>query len=383
MIVTIHRGSHQIGGCATEIKTENSRILIDIGSELDCNAPLKIEGVTEGTSKCNAVLFTHYHGDHIGLIDTVNKDIPLYIGDVSLQIIKLQNKRQKIFDNNDIQRIKPYYTAKTMVFGDITVTPFMVDHSAFDSYLFLIEADGKRVLHTGDFRNHGFRGKGLRPTLSKYIGKVDAVICEGTTLSRNSNTPITEYELAKKAEKIFKKNKYVFIACASTNIDRIAGFCSVVPRGKYCLCDNYQKDLLSIIKENCEKFSLLYAFHKMRCYGKNLDEKMEKQGFCMFVRLGNYLSTQIMEKYRDKDPLIIYSMWSGYLDNSQEMQRSVEGYRLIQLHTSGHADIDTICKMLSTVQPELVIPIHTEAPSNIPYDRYKVVIANDGQEICI
>lgn len=113
------------------------------------------------------------------------------------------------------------------------------------------------------------------------------------------------------------------------------------------------------------------------------DEKMEKQGFCMFVRLGNYLSTQIMEKYRDKDPLIIYSMWSGYLDNSQEMQRSVEGYRLIQLHTSGHADIDTICKMLSTVQPELVIPIHTEAPSNIPYDRYKVVIANDGQEICI
>lgn len=383
MIVTIHRGSHQIGGCATEIRTENSRILIDTGSELEGNTPLRIAGVTEGTSKCNAVLFTHYHGDHIGLLNTVNKDIPLYIGDVSLEIIKLQNTRQKIFDNSDIQRIKPYYTAKTMVFGDITVTPFMVDHSAFDSHLFLIEADGKKILHTGDFRSHGFRGKGLIPTLLKYVGKVDVVICEGTTLNRSSVTSMTEYELSKKAEELFKKNKYIFIACASTNIDRIAGFCFAVPRGKYCLCDNYQKDMLNIIKGKCEKYSLLYAFNKMRCYGKNLDEKMEKQGFCMFVRFGNHLSTQIMEKFRDKDPLIIYSMWSGYLDNSQEMQQCVEGYRLIRLHTSGHADIETISKILNAVQPELVIPIHTEAPSNIPYDKHKVVIANDGQEICI
>ena len=169
MIITIHRGSHQIGGCATEIRTENSRILIDAGSELDGNAPLKIEGVTEGTSKCNAVLFSHYHGDHIGLLDTVNNDIPLYIGNISLEIIKMQNKRQKLFDESNIQRIKPYYTAKPMVFGDIKVTPFMVDHSAFDSHLFIIEAGGKRILHTGDFRNHGFRGKGLIPTLTKYF----------------------------------------------------------------------------------------------------------------------------------------------------------------------------------------------------------------------
>ena len=383
MIITIHRGSHQIGGCATEIRTENSRILIDAGSELDGNAPLKIEGVTEGTSKCNAVVFSHYHGDHIGLLDTVNNDIPLYIGDISLEIIKMQNRRQKLFDESNIQRIKPYYTAKPMVFGDIKVTPFMVDHSAFDSHLFIIEAGGKRILHTGDFRNHGFRGKGLIPTLTKYIGKVDAVICEGTTLNRSSVTPMTEYELSKKAEELFKKNKYVFIACASTNIDRIAGFCSVVPRGKYCLCDEYQKDILNIVKENCEKYSPLYSFRKMCYYGKNLDEKMEKQGFCMFVRLGNYLSNQIMEKYRDKDPLIIYSMWSGYLENNPEMQKTVEGYRLTRLHTSGHADVETISEMLSTVQPELVIPIHTEAPSNIPYDRQKVIIANDGQKICI
>ena len=35
MNITIHRGTHQIGGCATEIRTNNTRIFIDFGAELD------------------------------------------------------------------------------------------------------------------------------------------------------------------------------------------------------------------------------------------------------------------------------------------------------------------------------------------------------------
>lgn len=34
MKLTIHRGTHQIGGCATEISTADTRIFIDFGSEL-------------------------------------------------------------------------------------------------------------------------------------------------------------------------------------------------------------------------------------------------------------------------------------------------------------------------------------------------------------
>lgn len=31
---------------------------------------------------------------------------------------------------------------------DITVTPYIVDHSAYGAFMFLIETDGKRILHT-------------------------------------------------------------------------------------------------------------------------------------------------------------------------------------------------------------------------------------------
>ena len=86
MQIIIHRGTHQIGGVATEIRTSTTRILIDIGEELGNEdnfipAPLSIPGVTDANGNCDALLFTHYHGDHIGQLKNVRKDIPIYLGE--------------------------------------------------------------------------------------------------------------------------------------------------------------------------------------------------------------------------------------------------------------------------------------------------------------
>ena len=91
MEVIIHRGTHQIGGCATEYRTKNARIFIDFGAELDSEdaKQFDIEGVTKGKTNCDAVFFTHYHGDHMGLLDTINEDIPLYMGEASKTIAQI------------------------------------------------------------------------------------------------------------------------------------------------------------------------------------------------------------------------------------------------------------------------------------------------------
>lgn len=382
MNIIIHRGSHQIGGCCTEIATEKSRILIDFGSELDGNAGLNIDGVTGGMSCCNAVLFSHYHGDHIGLMESINEDISLYLGELSLNILKIQNTRQKTYCDAVINRISPYKAGFPMMYGDIRVTPLMVDHSAFDSYMFLIEADGKKVLHTGDFRQHGFRGKGLVPTLEKYVGTVDVLICEGTTVSRNNKKSITEVELAAKAKDILENNRYVFIACASTNIDRIAAFCSAVPRGKYCVCDAYQKSILDIVKGKSGRYSELYTFPKMLTYSPSLDEKMLQHGFCMFIRPGNYLSNKMLEHYKAMDPLIVYSMWHGYLEQNHNLMNTFDGFRLEELHTSGHADEDAIKCVISKTKPKMIIPIHTEVPEQFAMSS-AVRVANDEEIIIV
>lgn len=70
--ICIYRGTHQIGGIASEISTEKTRILIDMGDELSVDpdfvpAPLDIPGVTDTNGRCDAVLFTHYWRNYASL----------------------------------------------------------------------------------------------------------------------------------------------------------------------------------------------------------------------------------------------------------------------------------------------------------------------------
>ena len=261
MEIIIHRGTHQIGGCATEIRTSQSRIIIDFGEELDSqkNINIQIDGVTNDKIKCDAVLFTHYHNDHVGLLNIINDKVRLFIGKLSKEILLISKNK---FNFTRLQRMETFEGGKPFTIGDIKITPIMVDHSAFDAHMFLIEAENKRILFTGDFRNHGFRGKSLIKALDKIIKKVDVLICEGTVLKENIQKNMSEHELSEKAKLLLNKNKYVFVVCASTNIDRLAAFSFAVPRGKYLLCDKYQKDILNIISKNTKKYTDAYQFPK-------------------------------------------------------------------------------------------------------------------------
>ena len=83
MKVKVIKGTNQIGGCITEIVSDEARIIIDFGLDLDDGIIddkedlLEIEGLTIGRSSYDAVFITHSHSDHIGLIHKINKDIPI------------------------------------------------------------------------------------------------------------------------------------------------------------------------------------------------------------------------------------------------------------------------------------------------------------------
>lgn len=72
MKITIHRGIDQIGGCITEITTDNARILIDLGQNLPdgegvVNYELaNFDAIEKITKDIDAIFYTHYHGDHLG-----------------------------------------------------------------------------------------------------------------------------------------------------------------------------------------------------------------------------------------------------------------------------------------------------------------------------
>ena len=154
MNLHIHRGLNQIGGNIIEVSTENTKILLDVGLDLDgsdsCSLP-QIDGLFDFAGY-DAIFISHYHGDHLGLAYYSHKDIPIYIGEASYRIIQASDNYKKQ------ECIKPagfLHSMQPIVVGNITVTPYLCDHSAFDSYMLFCEANGETLLYTGDFRANG------------------------------------------------------------------------------------------------------------------------------------------------------------------------------------------------------------------------------------
>lgn len=391
MKIIIHRGTHQIGGVATEIRTASTRIVIDMGDELSMDPnyqpqPLNITGVADEEGNCDAVFFTHNHGDHIGQLANIRNDIPLYMGSFSKEVLlaTIRDASQETIDQ--IKEANTFTPGEKISIGDMGVTPFSIDHSACDSYMFLVEADGKRILHTGDFRLHGFRGKAITKILERLIGKVDALIVEGTTLSRSNFSPMSEAELQEKVRDYMDKYKYVFVFCASTNLERICALSKAVPKGKYFVCDEHQYRLLDLMEDNWGHYSPLYRNIKKTRYGSNLLPKLQEKGFLMMVR-DNWRFRQIIPQFDNTQSIMLYSMWEGYRTNPGS---TIPEFLFLAgtwetLHTSGHASLDDIRLIVEKTEPTIVIPIHSENPDKLKIlcpDK-NVVILTDGEVITI
>ena len=382
MQVIIHRGTHQIGGVATEIRTASTRVLIDMGEELGLDenfipAPLSIPY----PETIDGVLITHNHGDHIGQLTALMPLTPIYMGAFSKEIA-LCTVRDNRHLADRLNSAKCFAPGKSFFIGDIKVTPFAIDHSALDSYMFLIEADGKRILHTGDFRLHGFRSKAMPKILTKLVGKVDLIITEGTALSRSAEVLVTEGQLQCMARDYMDKYEYVFVLCASTNLERICGLSKAVPRGKYFICDGYQVDLLELVEKHYGSYSPLYRHIKKTVYGSNKLEDFSRRGFLMMVR-DNSKFRQIIKEFDPAKSIILYSMWDGYRTRPGSTLPEFLGLvpTWATLHTSGHASSSDLLKVINLADPDTVIPIHSNNPDALKAlcPKRKVVILDDGE----
>ena len=413
MKITIHRGASQIGGCVTEIRTEKARILIDLGSNLPGSdkPDFTTEEIKRLTDGVDAIFYTHYHGDHIGFHNLVNPE-KQYIGEGAKEVLEWKHKVLARHNEDKsyleaVQKMKCYKPEETFTISDdLKITPYYCSHSAFDSYMFLIVAEEKNILHTGDFRKHGYMGKALIPVLRKYIHQVDILITEGTMLSRSSEKVKPECEIQNEIAGVLRNHKYVFALTSSTDIDRLASMkeaCATAHRN--LLADKYQKGVMDIFTKYTT--SPLYNFNSTFNFnGNSLIEnqkivwKMKHEGFLLPIRCsGEWLIRMMMDKYNDEEPHLIYSMWSGYYKGTEEQQikealtiRSLfKPENIHDIHTSGHADCETLAEVCRKVNPRLaIIPIHKDEKSDyrtldIPQNLKDKVITEsmvvDGVEI--
>ena len=371
MNIIIHRGTHQIGGSAIEISTKSTRIIMDFGNELSLDEKyipenLDIEGVTAGVPNCDGIVISHYHMDHLGQLTSALPDIPLYMGELSKEIALIGSEYQ---DKNLYLRLlgaNIFRGGEAFTIGDIRIRPLVIDHSAGDSYMFVIEAEGKRVLYTGDFRMHGLRHHVLEKLVSTYIGEVDVLITEGTLLARDTDEHISEAAVLEDISSYIQDGKYVFVMCSSTNIDRIMGIWQNMPSDKVLICDAYQKRILDTVIDNVYYESSLYRRHDSPLVlnkGPYPKYYMD-HGFVSLVRGTENFVSHIKEFPKD-DVRIIYSMWTGYIEENLLLQDLLNTYPSYICHASGHVSKNDLVQFIELVDPDIVIPVHTDSPEKL------------------
>lgn len=410
MKITIHRGTDQIGGCVTEYENEGWRLFVDYGEQLPGakhTAPLDIEGLTEGDLSKSALLITHYHGDHIGNITKLPKDLPIFMGKVSRDIQQelsdhlksVDGVHQEMFDR--LQTVHTFEPGKPFSWGDFWIMPVTIDHSAFDAYSFKIEADGISAFHTGDFRTHGFRSKKLPDVIKKFIGEVDCVVCEATNVSRPDATNLSESALQREYKSLFREHKNNVVYVSSTNIDRLFGlYHAACDANRVFVIDEYQKRIMDIVSERDAIWGKaeLYNFNEKKMpvvltrqrgkFWMNSKFKwlLDNMGYVLIARSNPYFDELIQMIPGEKQTYL--SMWNGYVDPNkpaynEKLAKSL-GEGFLYKHTSGHCDMNSLRDVFRLLHPKAIIPIHTESPeafAQLFSNEWPVKVLNDGESI--
>ena len=403
MTLTIHRGTHEIGGSCIEIRTDKAKILIDLGMPLDYDKHTTEEqtqirsDAAEWCKGVDALFLSHAHADHYGFLGLLPQDTPIYATEETFAMLALDG----ILGDDPTEHLEkhPLTSGQSCEVADIKVTAYIVDHSAYGACAFLIECDGKRILYSGDIRLHGVKG-----VLYKNLPKdVDYLLLEGTNILRTKSNP-TERDIEKQFVEAFNDapDALHLVWCSAKNIDRICAlFRACIRCGKTLAIDPYTANILAAVAQLNPHIPTVTTAKQMRVYFPyyltkrllernpesyiySLEPRKNKASYDDFARSPEHYvmlvrPTTLTYLQRIKAPHIrlVKSIWDGYWDepNIERFRSWVEEHceSVKDIHSSGHADTQSLQRIVEFVRPKTIVPIHTDAPK-----RFCDIFVNDN-----
>ncbi|MDH7482504.1 MAG: MBL fold metallo-hydrolase RNA specificity domain-containing protein [Armatimonadota bacterium] len=290
---------------------------------------------------------------------------------------------------------KPKPIIKSSKCGDLNIYRFSVDHSIYGASAWAVETSEGWLVYTGDLRCHGTACHCTWDFADKVKKlKPRALIIEGTRI--NSNTKRTEEDVYNNALQEVKKAEGLVVAdFNSRNVERLNAF-------------------LKIAKETDRKLAILtkdaYLIRAMRLVDSNIPSLDDDNIviYSEFEATTTNWKKSIKDEYKHKliepkdvrknqDKFIccfrffdvnelalikpiagsiwIYSSCEAFNEemkiDQERLKAWLEKYDMVFLggtdddqgnpfHVSGHANGADILKLIEEIQPEIVIPIHTE-----------------------
>ena len=103
----------------------------------------QVPGFRDPDDSLLGVVISHPHLDHYGLARHIRSEVPVYIGEDAHNILKAASA----YLRNGHAFNKPRFIKhrEHLEIGPFRITSYLADHSAFDAYSLLIEADGNET----------------------------------------------------------------------------------------------------------------------------------------------------------------------------------------------------------------------------------------------
>ena len=389
MKAKIYRGTKEIGGTCVELSADNGKVLwVDLGAPLDYKNP----NIDYAKNKLDALLISHPHQDHFGLMENVGTAVPIFIGELSLDLINATNIFRDIPQlHGNFKMIRPW--KKFIAADTFQITSFLTDHSTPEAFAFLIEADGKRVLYSGDFRATGRKKIVYEKLIKSPPENIDLLLIEGTMIERTNHLYLTEASVEQAIYKTIKdQTNLSFVISSSQNIDRLISVFRACKRTqKTLVIDVYTAWILEMARKQSKNIPAI-EWREIKVFNhpgqldkikdKSFDEfrnrvKDQRIGnaifqspadFVYFVRCPN---EKLINKLRMKGTInIIYSQWEGYLKEEHKTYctdyintlKSDSDISFQIIHTSGHATVPDLMNFAKAISSNKIVPIHTAFP---------------------
>lgn len=218
---------------------------------------------------------------------------------------------------------------------------------------------------------------------------------EGTTLGRSEQHIVKEKDLEEEFVRIFKTDKLPIIQFSPQNIDRfVTVYRACLKTNKTLVIDPYTCCVLGVyasvsknipqydwnnIMVNFARNSINDKLAEMKDLFKYKAKKITVNEILTqpdkYVVKGSWaINRQILSRLEKDKINIIFSMWKGYLDRGGQFAEYKD--IIIPLHTSGHAYIEDLQKMVDMMKPKFLIPVHTEYK-----EKYKELFSADVIEL--
>jgi ribonuclease J len=298
------------------------------------------------------VLISHMHLDHTGLIGYLGPEVPLYYPEAMEPIREGASSSGYLAWRVPVG--EPVGDGDSIEVGSIAVRFVAVDHDVPGSSGFLITTPEATIAFTGDHRWHGLHPE-LTARFAEEARGADLLIQEGVSLGYAPTFPpqtqLSEAEVIAELGRAARETPGLLIVnCYGMNRDRVAGLaegCAAAGR----------KLLMEPRVGPMAGWPALLG---------SLDAVRERpRDYCL--QLGFESLPLLIDLQPPAGSLYLHSGGApmGPMDPAQavlEAWLARFGLEYRVLTSSGHSRVPDIIRMVLTVKPRVVLPVHSRAP---------------------